>query len=218
MDDALATYPPINTLKRVTDNIWIVDGPVIRFGFPWPKMPFPTRMTVIRLAAGDLFLHSPTALTLSLRAELEHEGRVRFIVGPNRILYWWLPGWKAAFPQAEVYLVPRIEEQARGRIAFHSFPLDKVSGYPWDAEIATLRIVGSFMTEIEFFHRLSRTLILSDLIENFEPEKVGTRFMRLLMWIGGVSAPHGGLPRDLRLTFTWRNRRELRAAVETMLS
>jgi hypothetical protein len=37
------TYPPINTLKPVVDDLWIVDGPVIRFGFPWPKMPFPTR-------------------------------------------------------------------------------------------------------------------------------------------------------------------------------
>ena len=39
-----------------------------------------------------------------------------------------------------------------------------------------------------------------------------------MMWIGGVTPPHGGLPRDLRLTFTWRHRRDLRAAVETMLS
>jgi hypothetical protein len=43
------TYPPLNTLKRVVEDVWIVDGPVIRFGMPWPKMPFPTRMTVIRL-------------------------------------------------------------------------------------------------------------------------------------------------------------------------
>jgi hypothetical protein len=42
-----ATYQPINTLKRVVDNLWIVDGPVIRFGMPWPKFPFPTRMTIV---------------------------------------------------------------------------------------------------------------------------------------------------------------------------
>jgi hypothetical protein len=35
-DDARATYPQLNTLKRVADNVWIVDGPVIRFGIPWP--------------------------------------------------------------------------------------------------------------------------------------------------------------------------------------
>jgi hypothetical protein len=34
MNDALATYPPINMLKAVAEDIWIVDGPVIRFGKP----------------------------------------------------------------------------------------------------------------------------------------------------------------------------------------
>ena len=34
--------------------------------------------------------------------------------------------------------------------------LDKDTGYPWDAEIATLPIAGSFMAEFEFFHQASR--------------------------------------------------------------
>jgi hypothetical protein len=217
-NDARVTYPPINTLKSVAQNVWIVDGPVIRFGMPWPKFPFPTRMTVVRLTSGDFFVHSPTPLTPALQAEIECEGRVRSILGPNRIRYWWIPEWKAAFPDADVYLAPRIKEQARGRITFDGMPLATETGYPWDAEIATLPIVGSYMTEVEFLHRASRTLILTDLLENFEPEKVGSLFLRLLTWIGGVSPPHGGLPRDLRLNFTWRHKRELRAAVKTMLA
>jgi hypothetical protein len=43
MNDALAIYAPIDTLKHVSDNIRIVDGLVINFGFPWPKLPLPTR-------------------------------------------------------------------------------------------------------------------------------------------------------------------------------
>jgi Domain of unknown function (DUF4336) len=216
-DHARATYLPLNTLKPVADDVWIVDGPVIEFGFPWPKYPFPTRMTVIRLHGGGLFLHSPTVLTPGLKVEIERIGLPRWIVGPNRIHYWWIPDWKAAFPDTQVYLAPRIVEQAKGRVS-GGLPLDRDSGYPWDAEIATLPIPGGYMTEIEFFHRTSRTLILTDLIENFEPEKLDGVFLRLLMWIGGVTPPHGGLPRDLRLTFTWRHGRELRAAVKTMLA
>jgi hypothetical protein len=87
-DDALATYPPLNTIKRVADDIWIVDGPVIHFGIPWPKYPFPTRMAAIRLRSGDPFVHSPTPLTPSLKAEVEGMSRVRYIVGRNRIHYW----------------------------------------------------------------------------------------------------------------------------------
>jgi hypothetical protein len=210
------TYPPLNRLKRVCDDLWIVDGPIIRFGFPWPKMAFPTRMTVIRIG-GDLFIHSPTPLTPELRAEIEKQGRPRWIIGPNRIHYWWIPEWRAAFGDAQVYLAPRIAEQAAGRIEFDSHPLDRDGGYPWDLDIATLPIAGCFMTEVEFLHRPSRTLILTDFIENFEPRKLDSFLMRALMRLGGVADPDGQMPRDLRLTFAGR-RPQLKAAVEKMIS
>lgn len=210
------TYPPLNTLKAVAENVWIVDGPVIQFGMPWPKLSFPTRMTVIRIGADDLFIHSPTALPEMLRAEIESIGAPRWIVGPNRIHYWWIPDWHAAFPQAEVYLAPRIKENARGRIAFDTHPLDRDSGYPWDADILTLPVTGSFMTEVVFFHRLSRTLVLTDLIENFEREKLSL-LMRLATKWGGVQHPDGQMPRDMRLTFA-KTKPQLQAAVATMIS
>jgi hypothetical protein len=211
-EDARTVYAPINTLKRGADNVWIVDGPVIRFGMPWWRMPFPTRMTVVRLAGGDLFLHSPTTLTPKLKVEVEEIGVPRWIIGPNRIHYWWIPDWKTAFPEAEVYLAPRIVEQAKGRIT-EGRRLDRDRGYPWDSEIATLPVAGHYMTEVEFFHHASRTLILTDFIENFEAEKLGSAFVRWLAWFGGVTDPHGGMPRDMRLTFP---KPVLRRAVETM--
>lgn len=210
------TYPPLNTLKRVAENVWIVDGPLIRFGPPGLKMPFPTRMTVVRLDDGALFLHSPTALTSALKADIEKVGTPRWIVGPNRLHYSWIPDWKDAFLHANVYLAPRIKEQAGGRIAFAAFDLDACDGYPWDRAIATLPVAGSYMTEVVFFHHASRTLILTDLIENFEPRKLGF-LMRWLTRFGGVQAPDGKMPRDMR--FTFRNQKhELKGAVETMIA
>jgi hypothetical protein len=92
------TYPPLNTLKLVAEDVWIVDGPVVRFGMmPWPKMAFPTRMTIIRVASGNLFIHSPTPLISSLKRELDGIGTPRWIIGPNRIHYWWIPGTRV-FP------------------------------------------------------------------------------------------------------------------------
>lgn len=72
------------------------------------------------------------------------------------------------------------------------------------------------MTEIVFFHRPSRTLILTDFIENFEPRKLGW-FSRLLTKLGGAQDPNGSMPRDMRLTFL-RRRHALKAAVETMIA
>lgn len=214
--DVLGSYPPLNTLKRVAENVWIVDGPLIRFGMPWLKMPFPTRMTVIRLAGGELFVHSPTPLVPELKAEIERTGRPSWIVGPNRLHYWWIPEWRAAFAAADVYLAPRTREQAGRRIEFATRALEGRTGYPWDRAIATLPVVGAFMTEFVFFHRSSRTLILADLMENFEPAKLGGFLTRWLTRLGGVQDPSGGMPRDMRLTFL-RRRPQLKAAVERMI-
>ena len=214
--DDPATYPPLNSLKPVAADVWIVDGPVIRFGFGWPKIRFPTRMTVFRLAGEDLFLHSPTELTPALRAEIAALGRPRWIVAPNRIHYWWVPDWHRAFPAAEVWLAPRVREQAGGRIDFPTRELAAAGGYPWDGEVATLPVPGSYMTEVEFFHRPSRTLVLTDLVENFEPAKLGF-VLRCLTRLAGIQDPDGQMPRDLRLTFR-HQRATLRRAVETMIA
>lgn len=207
------TYPPLDSLKAIADNVWIVDGPVIRFGPKFFAMPFPTRMTVLRLAGG-LFIHSPTRLTSALQAQIAQLGEVRFIVGPNRLHYWWIPDWHSAFPDAAVHLAPRIEEQAGPRIDFTVEALETRDGYPWDAEVATLPVAGRYMTEVVFFHRASRTLILTDLIERFEPAKLSP-VMRLMTWLGGVQYPDGAMPRDMRLTF---DRSVLKVAVERMLA
>jgi hypothetical protein len=205
------TYPPLNVLKPVAPDIWIVDGPLIRF--TW--LTFPTRMTVIRTASGSLFIHSPTLLTEPLRTQIASAGCPRWIIGPSRLHYWWIAQWHAAFPDAEIYLAPGVQEQAGGRIDFGAHKLDRAAGYPWDNEIVTLPIPGSYLTEVEFFHRASRTLILTDLIENFEPAKLRP-LMRWLTWLGGVQDPDGKMPRDMRLTFL-RQRARLRSAVEAMI-
>ena len=204
------TYPPLNTLKTIAEDVWIVDGPAIGFGPPGLKMRFPTRMTVIRIDA-DLFLHSPTVLTSSLGFETARLGAPRWIVGPNRIHYSWIPDWHRAFPAAEVYLAPKIREQAKGRIDFPAHELDCKDGYPWDDAIATLPVAGSYMTEVVFFHRPSRTLVLTDFIENFEPGKLGW-FAR---WLTRLGKANGAMPRDMRASY--RDKAALKAAVETMI-
>ncbi|MCO5131970.1 MAG: DUF4336 domain-containing protein [Xanthobacteraceae bacterium] len=209
-----ATYPPLDTLKPVANDVWIVDGPLIRFGPPLLRMPFSTRMTVVGLPGG-LFVHSPTPLTDMLRRQIAAIGAPRWIVGPNRIHYWWISQWHDAFPDAAVYLAPRVREQAGARIDFDCLALDRSEGYPWDGGIATLPVAGRYMTEVVFFHRSSRTLIVTDLIENFEPDKLPSRWMRMLTWLGGVRDPDGSMPRDMRTTFT--DRAALKAAIEMML-
>ena len=179
-------------------------------------MPFPTRMTIVRLPGRRLFVHSPTQLTPELRAEIAGIGAPTWLVAPNRIHYWWMPDWHAAYPSADVFVAPRVREQAGKRIAFDTQALDREESYPWDEQIATARIEGSFMTEFDFFHRPSSTLILTDLIENFERAKLGSLFLRCLTKLGGVQHPHGQMPRDMRMTFS-KHKPQLRAAIAKMI-
>jgi hypothetical protein len=72
------------------------------------------------------------------------------------------------------------------------------------------------MEEVIFFHRKTRTLILADLIENFEPEKIGGA-CRWLVRFAGAADPDGTAPIDLRLTF-WGRKDVAWASFERMLA
>jgi hypothetical protein len=65
-------------------------------------------------------------------------------------------------------------------------------------------------------HRQTRTVILADLIENFEPEKVGGGYGWLVR-LAGAAHPDGKAPIDLRLTFFGR-KDEAHASFKRMLA
>src|SRR5690606_13927614 len=117
---------------------------------------------------------------------------------------------------AEIWLAPRVREQAGDWINFCAAELTDECGYPWDDEIRTLPITGDFMTEVEFFHQASRSLVLTDFIENFEPQKLSWPW-RWLARMGGAVHPDGGMPRDMRSTFS-NQRPQLKAAIQRMVA
>ena len=40
MAPAITPYRPINTLKAAAEELWIADGPVIRFSYARVRLPF----------------------------------------------------------------------------------------------------------------------------------------------------------------------------------
>jgi glycosyltransferase involved in cell wall biosynthesis len=212
-------YEPIDTLKPVDDNIWIVDGPLVHMQMYGVRLPFSTRMTVIRLANGDLFLHSPTELVDSLKAEIDAIGRVRHLISPNKIHYTFIAQWGDAYPDAIRWASPGVRERAASQNIEVEFDRD-LGDEPdpaWADEIDQVVFRGSrFMDEIEFFHKPSRTLILTDIIENFELERVSRKYAFLLRMAGNVD-PDGKTPVDLRMTF-WGHKDQAREAYARMLA
>jgi len=207
-------YTPINTLKSVDDNIWIVDGQSISFY----GAPYTTRMTIIKLANGDLFCHSPIALTEDLKQQIQSLGTVKHLVSPNWIHYAYIPEWSKVFPNTISWASPNVRERAKKYKLDIDFDedLSDQAEEPWKQEIDQLIAHGSTIhSEVVFFHKASKTLILTDLIENFEKHKIPFWFKVLAKW-AGILDPDGKAPIDMRFSFK-NGRAQLKPAVEKMI-
>ncbi|MFX0542380.1 DUF4336 domain-containing protein [Roseovarius sp. S4756] len=206
-------YEPLNTLKPVADDIWVIDGPALRFY----GMPYSTRCTVVRLQNGDLWAHSPTNLTDDLRRELDALGPVRHLIAPNWIHYASVTEWQRAYPGAISHAAPGVARRAarKGINVTFDHDLDQDAPSDWQGQIDQMIVQGSNMhQEAVFFHRASNTLILADLIENFETAKLPI-WMRPLVWIAGIDDSDGKMPPDMRMTF---RKAALADSVERMIA
>lgn len=194
-------YEPLYVLKSVAPDIWIADGPWIKFY----GMPFPTRMTVIRLANGRLWVHSPIAMKNALLEAVSSLGELGYLVAPNWIHYAWIPSWQEEFPEASTYVSPGVVERAEHKGIQLLFEQELCDDAPaiWAEEIDQRVASSDYHREVVFFHRASKTLILTDLIENFEKNKMPW-WTRPLLKLGGVCDPDGGMPRDMAFTFKKR--------------
>lgn len=211
-------YEPINTLKPLGEDLWVVDGPIVRMSYFGGSIPFPTRMVVVRLSSGNLFLWSPTEPDDRLRSELDALGSVRHLVSPNKIHYAHIAAWKEIHPEALAWASPGARERAASQSIEVSFDADlgDAAESAWSGDLDQLVFRGSrYMEEVVFFHHRTRTVILADLIENFESGKVGG-VHGWLTKLAGAADPDGKAPLDLRMTFLGR-KEEARASLGRML-
>lgn len=196
------------SLRELDEDLWILDGPRVRM----LGIPFTTRMTIIRLTDGGLWLHSPVAASEGQLSELEALGPIRHLVAPNKFHHRFLPDWMARYPYATSWAGPQLRE--RVPIQFDHELADTAEAC-WAADLDQLLFGGSrVLPEAVFYHRSSRTLILTDIFQSHEPDADGWLW-RTVKRINGISAPHGGVPRDWQTTVS--DRAAARAARDRML-
>lgn len=141
----------------VPDRLWVADASHRMMG-----IEMGTRMTVVRLADGGLFLHSPVDLDPDLRAGLEALGPVRDVVAPSRMHYLCVPPYFSAFPEAKLYGAPGVQDRLKD-VSFHGTLGDRPEE-AWAAELDQTLFGGApAVQEVVFFHPATRTLILTDL-------------------------------------------------------
>lgn len=178
----------MNHLQRFAENLWIADGPAVRFF----GVPYPTRMVVVKLGDGSLWINSPVEATREQAHQLEQIGPVAHLVSPTRLHDWRLEQWAAFFPHAQIWKARTLGDRPP---------------QAWSADIDQLVFQGSrALSEAEFFHRHSRTLLMGDFLQNFQPER-GRAVRNALLYFGGILG--GGAPCDLRLSFAGKRHMEL---------
>jgi hypothetical protein len=200
-------------LQAIGNEIWLAEGELVDFyGFPYP-----TRMAVVRLASGLLWIWSPIALTANLRNEIDALGRVAHLVSPNKIHHLYLADWQAVYPAARLW-GPASTIAKRRDLTFQAALTDQAPP-EWEDEIDQFHFTGSFaMDEMVFFHRASRTAILADLSENFSAgflEQHWPPWARRIARIWKITEPWGLAPLELRLS--WFKRAGARTARNRLL-
>jgi DNA-binding XRE family transcriptional regulator len=195
-------YEPINVYKPVGPNIGIVDGPFEYLTVAGIKLPLPftTRMTVVRLSNGDLFLHSPIKFDERLAKELQKLGAVRHLVSPNQFHYAHIGEWAKAFPETISWASSRVRQRARARHVDVHFTRDLDASAPeeWRGEIDQTLFPGGYFKEFIFFHKNSKTLVLTDTIINIELDKVSEPW-RTATKLAGMYHPYGQIFFGMRL-------------------
>ena len=147
-----------------------------------------SRMTVVRLANGELWLHSPTRLDAETRAALAGLGRVTYIVAPNLYHHVFIPDYITAFPDVQVYGVEGLAKK-RSDITFSGVLGDEPEA-GWSADFDQVIFRGmKHSQEAVFFHRATRTLMVTDLCVWAHPDEIGPFGRVVWGWMGITRQP-----------------------------
>lgn len=182
-------------MEALGHDIWVFDGGSV----PFLTLPFSTRMTIVRLSNGDLWVHSPVHLSGSIKEQISSLGCVKYLIAPNHLHHLFLAEWIAAFPDALVYGTDEVIKKCQ-ELTFHA-SLNEKQHWPWRNDIEQEMFTGSpLMEECVFFHGASGALIVTDLVENFSGK--GFNYLQRVVAKGvGILAPNGKMPLDWRLSF-----------------
>ncbi|NNE17809.1 MAG: DUF4336 domain-containing protein, partial [Myxococcales bacterium] len=193
-------------MDNVANNLWAEAAPQSFFG-----LHLGTRMTVVRLRDGALLVHSPIAMTPGLKAEVDALGTVRHIVAPNVAHHLYAGEWKDAYPGALLHGAVGLAK--RRKDLGIDLELKGESHPDWQEDLATAFLDGTMLNETVFFHRPSGSLIVADVIENFQTSAHWPT--RAYLKLGGI---HGqpGLSLPLRLVF--RDKKRARRSIDEILS
>lgn len=137
-------------------------------------------MTVVRMASGGLFVHSPVGLDDALRREVDALGDVVAVVAPSLFHHLHVAGWMKAYPRAVFGACPGLEWK-RPDLAFDFVTTDEPHA-AWRGELEQVYFSARRENEVVFFHPRSKTFLCADALLNLSTHDLAsTRFVARLM-------------------------------------
>jgi len=203
---------PRRLVEFAPGAVWLVDYP-LRFA----GMDIEARMSVIRLADGRVILHSPCNIGPELQAAIETIGPVGWIVAPGSYHHLHVAAAKAVFPEAEVLICPGVERKQPGLAYDHL--LGDTPRPAWGDEIAQVLVRGNrVIREVVFYHRPSRTLIVTDLIEWIGDNTPWAQRGMIRLWWKWVTFMWNKPRPAPEYRMGWRDRRAAAASLRRILA
>lgn len=190
---------------RIADDLWTTTRPQRFWG-----VECGTRMNVVRLADGGLFVHCPVALDDATRRAVEALGPVRAVVASSLFHHLYVGDWLRAYPDALFCACPGLEKK-RPDLRWDHILGDEPHAL-WANDIDQVFFSARFEREVVFFHRKSRSIITADALLNlsFHPSFT-TRVVAFIMM---NNAPGKGYLERVAV----RDRKAARAEVDRMLT
>jgi hypothetical protein len=180
-------------------------------GYP-RKYAVPARMTVLPLAERKLALVSPVPIDDAVARALAELGEVELLIAPNLLHHLHLSAAAQRYPRARVLAPPRLAAKQPGlRI---DATLDRELPALLTDAVQVLHIAGApRVDEYVFFHRATRTLVVTELVFNMvEPRGL---LPNVVLFVMGV---HGRLAQSRAWRLLVRDRAAAAASARRVLA
>lgn len=200
-------------LRTIDTDLWVAEQPLKYFG-----LEVGTRMTVIRLGAGDLLVISPIRPTPELMQQLAEIGEVRIIIAPNLYHHLFAVSFKQQYPDAELWAIAELAEKRP------DIPIDRILSDQTIQQLDgiravqvegfnTLDVTGAIpLQEWVFLHIRSRTLILTDLAFHFDQTS-----SRTVRWIARLLGGYQQLRPSILEKIASRDKAQVRRSIQPIL-
>ncbi len=193
-------------------KIYIVEYPIHYGG-----LDLFSRMTLVRLSDGKLWVHSPCNVDAKLKSEIDKLGKVTYILAPGDFHHLHVADFQNAYPNAETFLCPGLEKK-RADLKF-DWILGNQPDHRWHGEFEQVVIQGTrIISEVAFIHKTTRTLILVDLLENIGDDYTHEAGALLKFWWKAVFHMWNNPKAAPEYQIAWGDKEIVRKGLEKILS